>query len=56
MRSTFNGQFVIRTEKIAALDGAPPKRFMVGFDSAEKDKRTRLGTTLRRKRKSTTFA
>jgi uncharacterized protein (DUF1330 family) len=38
MRSTFNGQFVIRTEKIAALDGAPPKRFMVGFDSAEKAK------------------
>jgi len=35
----FNGQFVIRTEKITALDGAAPKRFIVlGFESADKAK------------------
>lgn len=35
----FNSQFVVRTEKLAALDGAAPKRFIViGFDSAEKAK------------------
>jgi uncharacterized protein (DUF1330 family) len=33
------GEFVIRTEKITALDGASPKRFIViAFDSAEKAK------------------
>jgi uncharacterized protein (DUF1330 family) len=33
------GKFVIRTEKITAIDGAPPKRFVViGFDSMEKAK------------------
>jgi uncharacterized protein (DUF1330 family) len=35
----FNGQFVMRSEKITALDGTAPKRFIViGFDSAEKAK------------------
>ena len=33
------GKFVVRTEKITARDGAPPKRFVViGFDSMEKAK------------------
>jgi uncharacterized protein (DUF1330 family) len=33
------GQFVIRTEKIMALDGTAPKRFIViAFDSADKAK------------------
>jgi uncharacterized protein (DUF1330 family) len=33
------GQFVIRTEKITALDGAAPKRFIViAFDSVDKAK------------------
>jgi uncharacterized protein (DUF1330 family) len=33
------GQFVVRTDKITALDGTPPKRFVViGFDSVEKAK------------------
>ena len=37
--SAFAGQFVIRTEKITALDGTAPKRFIViAFDSAEKAK------------------
>src|ERR1700682_5925330 len=32
-------KFVIRTEKITAIDGTPPKRFVViGFDSVEKAK------------------
>jgi uncharacterized protein (DUF1330 family) len=35
----FNGQFVMRTESITALDGTAPKRFIViGFDSVEKAK------------------
>jgi uncharacterized protein (DUF1330 family) len=35
----FNGQFVMRTENITALDGAAPKRIIViGFDSVEKAK------------------
>jgi len=35
----FGGQFVMRTEKITALDGAAPKRFVVlSFDSVEKAK------------------
>jgi uncharacterized protein (DUF1330 family) len=37
--TAFGGQFVIRTEKITALDGAAPKRFIViGFDSVDKAK------------------
>jgi uncharacterized protein (DUF1330 family) len=33
----FGGRYVIRTEKITALDGTPPKRFVViAFDSADK--------------------
>jgi hypothetical protein len=33
------GKYVIRTENILALDGAPPKRFIViEFDSIEKAK------------------
>jgi len=33
----FGGRYVIRTEKITALDGTPPKRFVViAFDSVEK--------------------
>jgi uncharacterized protein (DUF1330 family) len=35
----FGGKYVIRTEKITALDGTPPKRFVViAFDSMEKAK------------------
>ena len=35
----FGGKYVIRTEKIVALDGTAPKRFVViAFDSAEKAK------------------
>ena len=35
----FGGKYVIRTEKITALDGTAPKRFVViAFDSAEKAK------------------
>ncbi len=35
----FGAYNVIRTEKIAALEGAPPKRFIViAFDSADKAK------------------
>jgi uncharacterized protein (DUF1330 family) len=31
------GHFVIRTDKIASLDGTPPKRFvLIAFDSPEK--------------------
>jgi uncharacterized protein (DUF1330 family) len=37
--TAFGGQFVARTEKITALDGAAPNRFVViGFDSVEKAK------------------
>jgi uncharacterized protein (DUF1330 family) len=37
--AAFGGQFVIRTEKITALDGTPPKRFIViAFDNADKAK------------------
>jgi uncharacterized protein (DUF1330 family) len=33
----FGGRYIIRTEKITALDGTPPKRFVViAFDSVEK--------------------
>lgn len=33
----FGGRYVIRTEKITALDGTPPKRFVViAFDNVEK--------------------
>jgi uncharacterized protein (DUF1330 family) len=32
----FGGRYVIRTEKITALDGTPPKRFVViAFDTVE---------------------
>jgi len=35
----FGGKYVMRTEKITALDGTAPKRFVViAFDSAEKAK------------------
>jgi uncharacterized protein (DUF1330 family) len=35
----FGGKFIIRTENISALDGTPPKRFVViAFDSVEKAK------------------
>jgi uncharacterized protein (DUF1330 family) len=35
----FGGKFVVRTENITALDGTPPKRFVViAFDSVEKAK------------------
>jgi uncharacterized protein (DUF1330 family) len=35
----FGGKFVIRTENIVALDGTPPKRFVViAFDSIDKAK------------------
>jgi uncharacterized protein (DUF1330 family) len=35
----FGGKFLARTEKIVALDGTPPKRFVViGFDSMDKAK------------------
>jgi uncharacterized protein (DUF1330 family) len=37
--AAFNGTFVTRTEKITALDGTPPKRFVIiGFDDVEKAK------------------
>ena len=35
----FNGKFLTRTEKITAIDGTPPKRFVIiGFDSVERAK------------------
>jgi uncharacterized protein (DUF1330 family) len=35
----FGGKFITRTETIVALDGAPPKRFVViGFESMDKAK------------------
>jgi uncharacterized protein (DUF1330 family) len=35
--ATFGGKYVIRTETITAVDGTPPKRFVViAFDSLEK--------------------
>jgi uncharacterized protein (DUF1330 family) len=35
----FGGRYVIRSESAAAIDGAPPQRFVViGFDSMEKAK------------------
>jgi uncharacterized protein (DUF1330 family) len=37
--TAFGGQFVVRTENIAAINGTPPKRFVViAFDSMEKAK------------------
>ena len=37
--AAFNGQFITRTEKITALDGTPPKRFVIiGFESVDKAK------------------
>jgi uncharacterized protein (DUF1330 family) len=37
--TAFGGKFVVRTEKVTAIDGTPPKRFVViGFDSMEKAK------------------
>ena len=33
----FGGKYVVRTDKVTALDGTPPKRFVViQFDSVEK--------------------
>jgi uncharacterized protein (DUF1330 family) len=38
-RAVFGGQFLIRTENFRALDGTPPKRFIVlGFGSVDKAK------------------
>jgi uncharacterized protein (DUF1330 family) len=35
--ATFGGRYVIRAENVAALDGAPPQRFVViAFDNMEK--------------------
>jgi uncharacterized protein (DUF1330 family) len=35
--NAFDGKFIIRSEKITAIDGTPPKRFVViGFDSMDK--------------------
>jgi uncharacterized protein (DUF1330 family) len=35
----FGGQFIARTEKITALEGTPPKRFVIiGFESVAKAK------------------
>jgi hypothetical protein len=43
--AAFNGQFLACTEKITALDGTPPKRFVViSFDSAADDLARDLGT------------
>jgi uncharacterized protein (DUF1330 family) len=37
--AAFGGQFVARTENIVALDGPPPKRFVIiSFDSMDKAK------------------
>jgi uncharacterized protein (DUF1330 family) len=37
--AAFGGQFVTRTEQITALDGTPPKRFVIiGFESVDKAK------------------
>ena len=37
--AAFGGQFVVRTENVAALDGTPPKRFVIiAFDSMDKAK------------------
>ena len=37
--AAFDGHFVTRTEKITALDGTPPKRFVIiGFESVDKAK------------------
>ena len=37
--AAFGGKYVIRTENITAVDGTPPKRFIIiGFDSLEKAK------------------
>ena len=35
----FGGRYIIRTDKVTALDGTPPKRFVViAFESVEKAK------------------
>jgi uncharacterized protein (DUF1330 family) len=37
--TAFGGKFIVRTENIVAMDGAPPKRFVViAFDNIEKAK------------------
>jgi uncharacterized protein (DUF1330 family) len=37
--TAFGGQFIIRTENLVAINGTPPKRFVViAFDSMEKAK------------------
>jgi uncharacterized protein (DUF1330 family) len=37
--AAFDGHFLTRTEKITALDGTPPKRFVIiGFESVDKAK------------------
>jgi len=51
--AAFDGHFLTRTEKITALDGTPPKRFVIiGFESVEKE---RLGTLPLLKKRSMTF-
>jgi uncharacterized protein (DUF1330 family) len=37
--AAFNGQTIVQTENIAAVDGPPPKRFIIiGFDSMDRAK------------------
>ena len=37
--AAFGGEFVTRTEKITALDGTPPKQFVIiGFENVDKAK------------------
>jgi len=37
--AAFGGKFIVRTENVTALDGVPPKRFVVlAFDSVDKAK------------------
>jgi uncharacterized protein (DUF1330 family) len=39
VNAAFGGKFIIRTESVTALDGTPPKRFVVvAFDSIDKAK------------------
>ena len=48
------GKYIVRTDKIASLDGIPPKRFVViAFDSVDK---ARLGMLQKNRRKSMPFA
>jgi uncharacterized protein (DUF1330 family) len=61
--AAFNAKFIIRTENITALDGPPPKRFVViAFDSMDKAKawsasalQTEVDTIRMKAAKSRTF-